>query len=102
MRCWERVSAAGLLRGAQQRQRSEARPVMKARGRNPMQIAIARLAAVLLVALPLSGPAMAAESEPEHATPHYPLMQPKHVGWSFAGPFGKYDTQQLQRGFQIY
>jgi ubiquinol-cytochrome c reductase cytochrome c1 subunit len=67
-----------------------------------MQMAIARLAAVLLVALPLGGSAFAAEPEPEHATPHYPLLQPKHVGWSFAGPFGKYDPQQLQRGFQIY
>ena len=36
------------------------------------------------------------------ATPHYPLQEPKHIGWTFAGPFGKYDPQQLQRGFQIY
>ncbi len=29
-------------------------------------------------------------------------MQPHHVRWSFSGPFGKYDPQQLQRGLQIY
>jgi len=67
-----------------------------------MQIAITRLAAVLLVALPLGASALAAEPAPEHATPHYPLQEPKHIGWTFAGPFGKYDPQQLQRGFQIY
>ena len=22
--------------------------------------------------------------------------------WSFAGPFGKYDQAQLQRGFKVY
>lgn len=27
---------------------------------------------------------------------------PKHVSFSFDGPFGKYDQQQLQRGFQVY
>lgn len=29
-------------------------------------------------------------------------LKPKHVGFSFDGPFGKYDRQQLQRGFQVY
>jgi len=65
-----------------------------------MQNAITRIGAVLLLALPLGASASAAE--PEHAAPHYPLQQPKAVGWSFAGPFGKYDPQQLQRGFQVY
>lgn len=32
----------------------------------------------------------------------YPLEHPKEVDWSFAGPFGTYDKQQLQRGLQIY
>ena len=27
---------------------------------------------------------------------------PPRVSWSFAGPFGKYDQAQLQRGFKIY
>lgn len=27
---------------------------------------------------------------------------PEHVDWSFAGPFGTYDRNQLKRGFQVY
>ena len=27
---------------------------------------------------------------------------PKEVEWSWQGPFGQYDTEQLQRGFQVY
>jgi ubiquinol-cytochrome c reductase cytochrome b/c1 subunit len=29
-------------------------------------------------------------------------VQPPHEKWSFAGPFGRYDRGQLQRGFKIY
>lgn len=29
-------------------------------------------------------------------------LPPKHVSFSFDGPFGKYDKQQLQRGFQVF
>jgi len=47
------------------------------------------LAAVLAAAL--VAPASAAEQVP-------PPMQK----WSFAGPFGKYDEAQLQRGFKVY
>jgi cytochrome c1 len=43
--------------------------------------------------LALSGPALAQE----HDTP-----PPPQVKWSFAGPFGKFDEAQLQRGFKIY
>jgi ubiquinol-cytochrome c reductase cytochrome b/c1 subunit len=43
--------------------------------------------AVAAVALP----ALAAEQE-----------APPRLKWSFAGPFGKYDEAQLQRGFKIY
>jgi ubiquinol-cytochrome c reductase cytochrome c1 subunit len=60
---------------------------------------IIRIAALLVLALPLGA---AAQEHQETATPHYPLLPPKHVEWPFAGPFGKYDPQQLQRGFQIY
>jgi ubiquinol-cytochrome c reductase cytochrome c1 subunit len=28
--------------------------------------------------------------------------EPKHVAFAFDGPFGHYDRQQLQRGFQVY
>ena len=44
----------------------------------------------------------AAGAEAEHATPHYPLKKPKEQEWSFAGPFGKYDKGQLQRGLKVY
>jgi ubiquinol-cytochrome c reductase cytochrome c1 subunit len=29
-------------------------------------------------------------------------LHPKHVSFSSDGPFGKFDNQQLQRGFQVY
>ena len=67
-----------------------------------MRIAIARLAAILVLALPLGSGALAQEPQGEEETPHYPLLHPKHVDWDFSGPFGKYDPQQLQRGFQVY
>ncbi|KAA0971769.1 cytochrome c1 [Aureimonas fodinaquatilis] len=42
----------------------------------------------------------------EHAaeahTPHYPLEKPEMLSWSFAGPFGKWDIGQLQRGLKVY
>ena len=28
--------------------------------------------------------------------------EPRHIAYSFDGPFGKYDRRQLQRGFQVY
>ena len=40
--------------------------------------------------------------------PHVPTVEhayhlkPKEVAFSFQGPMGKYDRQQLQRGFQVY
>ncbi len=47
----------------------------------------------LALAIGLASPALAAG---EH-TP-----QPPQQKWSFAGPFGKYDRGQLQRGFKVY
>ncbi|PTM92665.1 cytochrome c1 [Mycoplana dimorpha] len=44
----------------------------------------------------------AAGAEAEHATPHYPINKPREQDWSFAGPFGKYDKGQLQRGLKVY
>ncbi|WP_404713441.1 cytochrome c1 [Sphingomonas sp. MMS24-J13] len=41
------------------------------------------------------------DASPETATEVYHL-KPKEVHFSFDGPFGKYDHQQLQRGFQVY
>ena len=56
-----------------------------------MARAIPALAVVLAVAL--AAPALAQEQEQE--TP------PKNK-WSFAGPFGKFDRGQLQRGLKVY
>ncbi|QRM56289.1 cytochrome c1 [Sinorhizobium sp. BG8] len=44
----------------------------------------------------------AAGAGAEHATPHYPIHHPREQDWSFAGPFGKYDKGQLQRGLKVY
>ena len=46
--------------------------------------------------------APAAGAEAEHATPHFPMNHPREQEWSFAGPFGKYDRGQLQRGLKVY
>jgi ubiquinol-cytochrome c reductase cytochrome c1 subunit len=42
-------------------------------------------------------------SEPhEETVEHRFHKEPKHPHFSFDGPFGHYDRQQLQRGFQVY
>jgi ubiquinol-cytochrome c reductase cytochrome c1 subunit len=64
-----------------------------------MKTVITRLATTMIVALAFIAPSRAQESG---ATPHYPLKDPRHAEWTFSGPFGKFDPQQLQRGFQIY
>jgi len=45
--------------------------------------------------------AIAAFAAPAMAQVHE-VATPPAVKWSFAGPFGKYDEGQLQRGFKIY
>lgn len=55
--------------------------------------------AALGLGVALMAPAAAQE---EGGTPHYPIMKPEELGWSFSGPFGTYDKGQLQRGFKIY
>ena len=56
------------------------------------------LAAVMSLS---AGPSFAAEEGEAH-TPHYPINKPRHVEWSFAGPFGHWDIGQLQRGLKVY
>jgi len=47
--------------------------------------------------------AIAYVGEPhEETVEHRFHLAPKHVAFSFEGPFGKYDRSQLQRGFQVY
>jgi ubiquinol-cytochrome c reductase cytochrome b/c1 subunit len=52
-----------------------------------------------IVALALAGSlvALALPASAQEAAPPPPRLK-----WSFAGPFGKYDEGQLQRGFKIY
>jgi len=47
-----------------------------------------------LAAALVAGPALAAGG--------HDSMLPERQPWSFAGPFGKFDRAQLQRGFQVY
>ncbi len=65
-----------------------------------MHNALIRLLAAILLVLPLASLSYAADDE--SGTPHYPKNKPRHVSWSFAGPFGTFDPQQLQRGLQVY
>lgn len=53
-----------------------------------------RKALVLAAALGLS------LSAPVHAATT--SEEPKDVHWSFEGPFGRFDTEQLQRGYKVY
>ncbi|OHC94908.1 MAG: cytochrome C [Sphingomonadales bacterium RIFCSPLOWO2_12_FULL_63_15] len=47
--------------------------------------------------------AVAYVSEPPQPTVEHEFHElPKHVSFSFDGPLGGYDKQQLQRGFQVY
>jgi cytochrome c1 len=53
-----------------------------------------------LLALMLAG-AVVALVKPAAAQEAAPAAPPR-LHWSFAGPFGKYDVGQLQRGFKVY
>ena len=56
-----------------------------------MKTTIRAIAAALLIAAPTG--AMAAGGEVKH---------PEHQHWHFAGPFGQFDKEAVQRGFQVY
>ncbi len=60
---------------------------------------IGAIAGAALLAVAATTGAGAAE---EAALPHFPLKHPRHVKWSFAGPFGHWNIAQLQRGLKIY
>ncbi len=59
-------------------------------------IAVAAAALVGLSALAY------AQEEPHEQPSHFPLLKPQLQRWTFAGPFGKFDSAQLQRGYQVY
>ncbi len=54
---------------------------------------LALIFAIALVALTEPRPAAAQEHD---------VIQPPQLKWSFAGPFGKFDRGQLQRGFKVF
>lgn len=56
-----------------------------------------KLLAALVVSLGLVGQAVAAGGEGAHSA-----KAPRQVKWSWEGPFGHFDRQQLQRGYQVY
>ena len=59
-------------------------------------------AGVLLISL-VVGAGRAISSEPPEATAEHEFHQhPKQLALASDGPFGKFDRQQLQRGFQVY
>ena len=57
-------------------------------------MAIRRSIVAALVLAALAAPALAQEQSPENTPPKN--------RWSFAGPFGKFDRGQLQRGLKVY
>lgn len=74
-----------------------------------MKKLVASIALIAAIAGFSAGSAAASEShglaaDVEHAVAagHFPVYKPVQQKWSFAGPFGKYDKAQLQRGLQVY
>lgn len=59
------------------------------------RIARSILAGAVLSCVLFDGAAIASEEDEEHKSP--PRQE-----WSFAGPFGKFDQAQLQRGFKVF
>src|SRR4029077_5438666 len=57
---------------------------------------VGRSIIVAAVAVTLVAPALAQEHS------HEDTPSPAKNRWSFAGPFGKFDRGQLQRGFKVY
>jgi ubiquinol-cytochrome c reductase cytochrome b/c1 subunit len=65
--------------------------------KQPMVATVVAAFAVAGALLLTSAQPSSAADEGGHAAP-----QPPRQTWSFAGPFGKYDRGQLQRGFKVY
>jgi ubiquinol-cytochrome c reductase cytochrome c1 subunit len=66
-----------------------------------MRLLLSRLAGAFAagVATLLVSSALA---QPVQAPTQFPIKEPEPQRWSFAGPFGSFDTAQLQRGYQVY
>src|SRR4051812_26397922 len=53
-----------------------------------------------VIALAVAGALFAGSADNARAAEH--SDSPKSLSWSFAGPFGKFDRAQLQRGLKVY
>jgi ubiquinol-cytochrome c reductase cytochrome c1 subunit len=60
------------------------------------------VATIAVPALAEETPAAGAPAEAAGGEPHFPIKKPELQSWTFAGPFGKFDKGQLQRGYQVY
>lgn len=60
----------------------------------------AKATASALVAFAVAGALLAGGAQDAKAAEHAPT--PEAQSWSFAGPFGKFDRGQLQRGYKVY
>jgi ubiquinol-cytochrome c reductase cytochrome c1 subunit len=58
-----------------------------------MSLSIRKIAAAVAIVAAMASPALAAEGGAKH---------PRHAGFSFEGPFGTFDQNQLQRGYKVY
>ncbi|UXN05647.1 cytochrome c1 [Bartonella sp. HY761] len=67
-----------------------------------VKLSIKKTIALAFAILGLSLNAAISHSSDNEAVPHYPIEQPVKQEWSFSGPFGVYDKNQLQRGFKVY
>lgn len=63
---------------------------------------VRKLSLLCLVVMTFALAPLAAFAEEEGGEAHYPLKVPEKQSWSFSGPFGTYDLQQLQRGLKVY
>ncbi|NDV85648.1 cytochrome c1 [Aurantimonas aggregata] len=84
--------AAGLLFG----------PVAVATAQDGGQGPVENDAAEIEAAATGEDPAAEVAEEGHAETPHYPLKRPEELSWTFAGPFGRWDLGQLQRGLKVY
>jgi ubiquinol-cytochrome c reductase cytochrome b/c1 subunit len=60
-----------------------------------------KAAAAVALAVALGAAALIGAPQPASAQEHEEAPPPRNA-WSFAGPFGKFDPGQLQRGFKVY
>ena len=73
-----------------------------AAGSAPAPAAQSAPAAPAATAETTTAAAPAAAAPPAAQPTEFPINKPPLLSWSFAGPFGKFDRAQLQRGYQIY